>query len=227
MFRALFARRVADYPWPSMRRPLRLVRRHVPRGTGRALDLGCGRGATAYWLARRGYRALGIDRDLWKGMPRHRRLEFQQADMLDFDYGAEEFAVVVVVNCLQAVRASQCAVVLERLLEGLAPGGLLVVAAMTQGDGYAEACLQGGGELIERNTCSDPAGTGSVFSWFDLGELRSWAIDRGLDVLHYREHRQPDAHPPLGPHEHACVSLVARKPVHSALGSDRASGSSA
>ena len=146
-------------------------------------------------------------------MPRHRRLEFQQVDMRDFDYGSEEFAVIVAVNCLQTVRTSQRAVVLERVFEALAPGGLIVVTAMTQGDGYAEACLRGGGELIERNTCSDPTTADKVFSWFDLGELRSWAIDRELDVLHYREHRVPDHHPPQPPHEHACVSLVARKSV--------------
>jgi 2-polyprenyl-3-methyl-5-hydroxy-6-metoxy-1,4-benzoquinol methylase len=99
---------------------------------GRALDLACGEGRNAVWLAQRGWRVTGVDfsevaiekaRRLVAA--RHVEVEWLVADLLQYRFAGEEFELVIlfylqvpVVEREQTVRSSATAV---------APGGTFVL----------------------------------------------------------------------------------------------------
>jgi len=99
---------------------------------GRALDLACGEGRNAVWLAERGWQVTGVDfSDV--GLAGARRLAADrgvEADWLEADlreYVPEEAAYdLVTVLYLQLPGDERCTV-LERAARAVAPGGTLLV----------------------------------------------------------------------------------------------------
>jgi 2-polyprenyl-3-methyl-5-hydroxy-6-metoxy-1,4-benzoquinol methylase len=111
---------------------------------GRALDLACGEGRNAVWLAERGWSVTGVDfADV--GLAKARRLaaargvevEWVDADVLDWEPPAAAFDLVVLLYLQLPVHERR--VVHGRAAAAVASGGtLLVVAhhATNPADGY-------------------------------------------------------------------------------------------
>ncbi len=105
----------------------------LPR-EGRALDVACGRGRHALWLAERGLTTLGVDRDPdaigeLSEAARERRLPLR-AEVRDLEGGdnsfhGSTFDVIVVVHYLHRP-------LFPVLIEALGPGGLLVYETFTR-----------------------------------------------------------------------------------------------
>jgi SAM-dependent methyltransferase len=99
---------------------------------GRALDLGCGEGRNAIWLAERGWRVTGVDFSEI-GLEKARRLavdrgvevSWVRADLFDYepDRGAFELVIVMYLQLL----ADQVSAIIKRASAALAPGGTLLV----------------------------------------------------------------------------------------------------
>ena len=133
----------ADYVWSA--EPNRfLVAELAGMAPGRALDLACGEGRNAVWLAQQGWSVTGVD---FSGVAiakaerlaesRGVDVEWVVADLLD--YRPPEGLDLVVVFYLQ-VPADERLLVLGRAAEALAPGGTLLVVAhdllnLTEGHG--------------------------------------------------------------------------------------------
>jgi SAM-dependent methyltransferase len=99
---------------------------------GRALDLACGAGRNALWLAARGWRVTAVDfsdvaLSLARARARERRVEVDwiEADVVDWRPESRAFDLVCVLY-LQ-VPAPERRIVLARAAEAVAPGGLLLV----------------------------------------------------------------------------------------------------
>ena len=115
---------------------------------GRVLDLACGEGRNALWLAERGWRAVGVDfsrvavdRAVELATVRLAvagdRFEGVCADLLEFEPEPRAFDLVLVVY-LQ-LRPAERTTVLRRAAAAVADGGLLFVAAHDSAnleDGY-------------------------------------------------------------------------------------------
>jgi SAM-dependent methyltransferase len=101
---------------------------------GRALDLACGAGRNAVWLAERGWRVTGVDFSE-VGLGHARRLarsrgvevEWVLADVLDWTPPSEAFDLVVVLY-LQ-LPGGERREMLARAVSALASGGTLLVVA--------------------------------------------------------------------------------------------------
>jgi SAM-dependent methyltransferase len=99
---------------------------------GLALDLACGAGRNAVWLAEQGWTVTGADfSDVAlanaRGLAAERGVEVEwvQADLLDWEPPPQAFDLVAVLY-LQ-VLAAERALVLARAAEAVAPGGTLLV----------------------------------------------------------------------------------------------------
>jgi SAM-dependent methyltransferase len=99
---------------------------------GRALDLACGEGRNALWLAALGWRVTGVDYSqvaIAKARDRAAAggpgVEFVCADLLDYEPEESAFDLVIVLY-LQLPAAERRAV-LERAKTALAPGGIVLV----------------------------------------------------------------------------------------------------
>ncbi len=95
---------------------------------GRALDLGCGAGRTAIWLAERGWQVTGVDfSDVALAQAREKRpdVDWVQADLREYEpeAGAFDLVLVLYVHLPSAERRE----LLARASGALTRGGTLVV----------------------------------------------------------------------------------------------------
>jgi SAM-dependent methyltransferase len=105
----------------------------LPR-EGRALDVACGRGRHALWLAERGLTTLAVDRDVeaireLNEVARERRLPLR-AEVRDLESGENPFRgatfdLIVAVHYLHRP-------LFPALIDALAPGGLLIYETFTR-----------------------------------------------------------------------------------------------
>jgi len=112
---------------------------------GSALDLACGEGRHAVWLAKRGWQVTAVDfSDVAIGKARARaeregvEIDFRTVDLLDFEPEENTFGLVLVL--FLQLPADERRLVLGRAARALAPGGtfLLVghdLANLTEGTG--------------------------------------------------------------------------------------------
>lgn len=112
---------------------LRIAQAHLPPA-GRALDVACGEGQTAVWLASRGFEVTGIDVST-VGLAKARRLAAREgvagrATFLhhDMDQGLPVAGPFDVITCIHF----HAPALMPRLREVLSPGGLLVVEVLSR-----------------------------------------------------------------------------------------------
>jgi 2-polyprenyl-3-methyl-5-hydroxy-6-metoxy-1,4-benzoquinol methylase len=158
--------------------------RHLLTG-GRALDVACGFGGTALYLASLGYRVdavdvsnVGLARAQAEAERRGLRINFVQADLACWSVPSPRYDLVVVFYYLNRD-------LMPRLIAGLRPGGLLFQA--TRNTRYLS---------IRPNF--DPA------YLLELGELCRFAANAGLEILHCADGTTGEAH---------ASQLIARQPA--------------
>jgi len=128
---ALWDERFSSHPWPSEpdEALVELAGALLP---GRALDLGCGPGRNAIWLAERGWRVTGVDASVVgleqaraRASERGVELECVQADLLAYEPapGGADLVVLANVHLLPAQHRR----LVEVATAALAPGGHLFV----------------------------------------------------------------------------------------------------
>jgi tellurite methyltransferase len=137
---------------------------------GRALDVACGFGGNALYLARRGYRVDGVDISevgLVQAQSEARerglqdKIQFIQADVGRWWVAPERYDLILVFFYLNRG-------LMPRLAQGLRPGGLLFEANRNV-------------RFLQARPDFDPDYLLAV------GELREMALDAGLEVVYYAD----------------------------------------
>ncbi len=183
-----------------------------PAAGRRALDVGCGPGRHAVYLAERGYEAHASDftaegtalcREALasRGFPENVRV----ADMQDLPYADAYFDLVVAYNVIyHATRAG-----MERTIAGirriLKPGGHLLVTLKSP-----EEWVFGRGEEIEPDTFLRP-GKGVPVHFTREAEIPGFF--REFEILSTEYHKRTKSIPGKGERRHARWMLVLRKPI--------------
>ncbi|MDM4142880.1 class I SAM-dependent methyltransferase [Mycobacterium sp. FLAC0960] len=140
---------------------------------GRALDLACGQGTGSVWLAARGLEVMGFDvspvaighaRDLARRAGVGDRCRF---DVVDFDGGLPTGPPVDVVLCCRFRDARLDRAIIERL----ASGGLLAIAALSEVGASPGPFRAAAGELLA-------AFAGLELIGADEGDGLAWLLAR-------------------------------------------------
>jgi 2-polyprenyl-3-methyl-5-hydroxy-6-metoxy-1,4-benzoquinol methylase len=148
--------------------------RHLLTG-GRALDVACGFGGTALYLASLGYRVDALDVSRFglaqaqaEAARRDLHINFAQVDLTRWSVPSSRYDLVAVFNYLNRD-------LMPRLATALRPGGLLFQA--TRNTRY-----------LSTRPDFDPA------YLLELGELARFAADNGLEILHCADGTPGEAH---------------------------------
>jgi tellurite methyltransferase len=152
---------------------------------GSALDLACGPGRHAFYLAERGWRVTAVDGspvaiDILRSRASERNLsiDVSLADLEADEFRIEPARYELVLSCRYFQRS-----LIPRIKLALRPGGMVI--------------------MIAHLADADQPLRDSIFA--DPGELR--ALFDGWRILHYRE-----GDPDESGHRHGVAELVARKP---------------
>lgn len=184
-----------------------------PPSDMQGLDLGCGEGRYALFLAQRGCRVHCVDRSkagLQKLAKASRLNNFsisiQHEDVADFDFSRSCYDIIIAATILDHLDDVVRPKVVDGIKSSLKPGGILYANVFTvQDPGY-----QAQHASLNKK---DPEGISdtSVFMahYFDGGELKDMFTD--FKIRYYYEGVEPDlSHG--NPHTHGWASLLAEKP---------------
>lgn len=165
---------------------------------GHALDIGAGDGELSLWLAKRGFAvdALEPQPELAEGLRRSMPASVRplQMDILDFSLIEGHYTLIVASAVLHFIEDGALPQLAGRLMNALAPGGMLFAAAFTTDD-PARSEAHGATET-------------PVLHFFEPGELGR--LFQPLDILFYEESRRAAPHSSYGYRSGA--TLVARRP---------------
>ena len=166
--------------------PTRLVVRTAEKlDPGRALDIACGTGRNAIWLAEHGWTVTAVDGaptaiDVLNQRAKGLKVRSQVADLEGDDFTIDCGYWDLILKCYYLQRS-----LIPAVREGVRPGGVAIVIV----------------HLAE-------PGETTTYKHAAPGELRSFFAD--WDVLHYFEGRPEDS-----AHKQAAAEVVARKPLRS------------
>lgn len=103
---------------------------------GRALDLGCGTGTNALYLAQHGFEVVGVDfvsrainTARRKAQAQNVRVEFRAADVLSPGAFADPFDLILDIGCFHAIDASGRSRYAQNARNWTKPGSLLMIYA--------------------------------------------------------------------------------------------------
>ena len=100
---------------------------------GTALDLGCGVGAEAEFLARTGFTVDAIDKSdamarAAKSRCANLPVNVIEGDFLDFEMKPDRYSLVTAINSLPFVAKKDCEELIRRVQDAMMPGGVAVLA---------------------------------------------------------------------------------------------------
>lgn len=149
---------------------------------GRALDLGCGTGKNAVYLARHGWRAVGVDISLlailqarWRALRTEAAVRFHRADVTDLSFLERPFDLALDIGCLHSLPTQDRAPYASEVIRLTRPGAWYMLYAFTprdkEGDPAGispkeiERLLSPAFDLECREGGEDPTGSSSAWYW--------------------------------------------------------------
>jgi SAM-dependent methyltransferase len=134
-------------PWDEDDPPPEIIAAAAEMPAGRALDLGCGYGRAAIYLARHGWQADGVDFIPQAIAEARRRAEqagvgdrarFHVGSAADLGHLDPPYQLAVDVGCMHSFDEATLVAYREQLLRLLAPGGRYLLFARLMGDEPAD-----------------------------------------------------------------------------------------
>ena len=165
----------------------------------KALDIGCGEGRNAIYLAEQGLRVTAFDisvgavgKLLQLASHKHVTVNALVADMREYEFPGP-FGLIISMGCLHLLPRPDWQNVIRHMQDATVPGGYNVIGILT-------------------NTKPEPEDLkGYMPGLFKEGELfeqyASW------EIIHKVSFQFRDVHPGGFIHEHAANEIIARKPV--------------
>lgn len=166
------------------------------------LDLGCGQGRDAIYLAKRGFKIIAVDNSETAIKQLDQRIKEMSvdnieaicSDVLSFSIEPGKYKAIIAINVLQLLPREQCLMLVGDLKGKITDDGLIIIKAFTVADS---------GFIKTRNNKTN--------TFFQQNELKELFSD--FKIIHYFEYLTLDSGhgDKPEPHLHGIVELVARK----------------
>lgn len=162
---------------------------------GRALDLGCGCGGNSIFLVRRGFQVVALDKrqeaiDCLKKRLKSRRLKsLISAKRIDISrslWPKKKYSLILALNILHFLPSWRAQFLIRKMKASLLLGGIIFIRIFSHKN-----------RPISKGYHPSPSVIRRLFKDFQILEARHY---------HVKEN-----HPPLGPHTHWVLDLVAKK----------------
>lgn len=125
------------------RQPVNFLTKIVKEGnvSGHALDLGCGAGVDAKYLAENGFKVTAVDNNaqainqtkrVCKGLD----VEVKEADVINFEIESEKYSLIISWNTLPFLKKEDSKKVLDNIKKGLIKGGFFIFSIFGEKDGW-------------------------------------------------------------------------------------------
>ncbi|QEL56153.1 class I SAM-dependent methyltransferase [Chromobacterium paludis] len=180
------------------------------QGGGLGLDLGCGQGRNALFLAERGFSMCGMDQSAEAIATLGERADKLHLDVCgrvadlgnsaQVDIKPRTYRIIVAYTLLDHLDPTAGECLAEAMMEGLVPGGFLFVSVFLRDD---PGCCGRGGRASET--------AAYIRHYYQPGELRRQF--GALEPLAYQEEYALDLSHGWA-HHHSMARLFARKPTH-------------
>ena len=179
-----------------------------------ALDLGCGEGRYALYLAKKDCRVTGVDSSHMgleklekKALMDNLPITALHTDIAGFDFPEAAFDVIVAATILDHLPDKLRRRAIRGIKTALKPGGILYANVFTVSDpGYK--LKKTGADADSMAEVSETAA--GIAHYFSKDELK--AVFKDFSVITYYEKVEPD-HSHGRPHFHGWACLLAQKPV--------------
>jgi len=180
----------------------------------RVLDLGCGEGRYALYLAQRGCDVTAVDMSQ-VGLEKLARIaECRQLDVAcvlenlrDYNFSEHRYDIVIAATVLGQLEVQSRRQVIKGIKESLKIGGIVYVSIFTVDDPGCQARMNSQSEQGDgKSAVSDTSIC--IEHYFRAGELKAEFND--LDILYYWEGVQKDVSHGA-PHYHGLARMIARK----------------
>jgi len=179
-----------------------------------ALDLGCGEGRYALYLARRGCRVTALDRSSagiskLKGTAEKEGLSIQaeSVDIQEFIFPESRYEIIIAATVLDHLPNDLRSETIRKIKAALSPGGIVYANVFTVSD---PGCRREA-DAADNTPAAGISDTAPCMAhYFAHGELKS--VFSGLEVLFYYEGVEPDLTHGR-PHHHGWACLLAKRPL--------------
>jgi len=178
-----------------------------------AIDIGCGEGRYAIYLAKRGCRVLGVDRsrtgiEKLEKMAEAENLPIttQTADIAEFEFAPASTNIVVAATILDHLESNLRRQAINGIKSALKPGGILYANVFTVSDPGYKLKKRGRDDQVFSDVSDTAAG---IAHYFAKEELK--AVFKDFSIITYYETVEPD-HSHGRPHFHGWACLLAQKP---------------
>lgn len=129
-------------PWDTGITPPEVVQYVRQRPPGRAIDLGCGTGTNALYLAKHGWEVVGVDFSKQainaarrKSRSSQMTVEFRQADVTRLEGIQGPFDLVLDIGCFHSLPVDRRRPYARRVTQLVAPGGTYLLYAWLPSEG--------------------------------------------------------------------------------------------
>lgn len=185
------------------------LHKHVSssKSRGKALDLGCGDGRHALYLAKEGYQVTGVDvsavglkklGSMSKLQNLGSALKLHHSDVRDFNYPLQEYDLVAAVTLFDHVPGDDVMPLFNKVADSLKIGGILFVKVHT---------IKDPGHIDGHNSASELSW--AIKHYFEPKELKI-LLEEDFEILKYSEYDDLDKSHGR-PHSHNFDMALARK----------------
>lgn len=198
-------------------KPSNLLAKHVKKfSAGNALDIGCGRGRNAIFLAQHGFRVDAIDKDteVIKGLEKYLKknkikcVKTKKINILNFRFKPDHYNLIVAAHSLDFLRLSEIKEIVKKIKNSLEKGGYAYLAVFSTKEPSYKKIISFKNKPVEKNTFFIPK-LKSFRHFFTVGELKDFFQD--WTVVFLKQKEKKDYHQDIGQHWHNIIEIIVKK----------------